>query len=87
MMITLQNSVPCINERILWSMPYYEKEGESISFSACKKHISFYAGVEAIEEFASELSEFVTKKNAIYFPYNKALPTKLITDIVKWCLS
>lgn len=21
MMITLQNSVPCINERILWSMP------------------------------------------------------------------
>lgn len=25
MMITLQNSVPCIKEWILWSMPYYEK--------------------------------------------------------------
>ena len=87
MMIILQNSVPCVNERILWSMPYYEKEGKSISFSACKKHISFYAGVEAIGKFALDLNEFVTKKNAIYFPYDKALPAKLIENIVKWCLS
>ena len=87
MMITLQNSVPCIQERILWSMPYYEKEGKSISFSACKKHISFYVGLGAIEAFASELSEFVIKKNAIYFPYDKALPTQLISEIAKWCLS
>lgn len=87
MMITLQNSVPCIQERILWSMPYYEKEGKSISFSACKKHISFYVGLEAIEIFASELNEFVIKKNAIYFPYDKALPTQLISEIAKWCLS
>lgn len=87
MMITLQNSVPCIKEYILWSMPYYEKEGKSISFSACKKNISFYVGVEAIGEFACELNEFVTKKNAIYFPYNKALPTKLITNIAQWCLN
>ena len=87
MMITLQNSVPCIQERILWSMPYYEKEGKSISFSACKKHIRFYVGLEAIEAFASELSEFVIKKNAIYFPYDKALPTQLISEIAKWCLS
>ena len=87
MMITLQNSVPGINERISWSMPYYEKEGKSISFSACQKHISFYVGVEAIEVFASELNGFVTKKNAIYFPYNEALPTILITNIAKWCLN
>jgi len=87
MMITLQNSVPCIQERILWSMPYYEKKGKSISFSACKKHISFYVGLEAIETFASELNEFVIKKNAIYFPYDKALPAQLISEIAKWCLS
>lgn len=87
MMNILQSSVPCVNERILWSMPYYEKEGKTISFSACKKHISFYVGVEAIEKFTLDLNEFVTKKNAIYFPYDKALPTKLIENIVKWCLS
>lgn len=87
MMIILQNSVPSVNERILWSMPYYEKEGKSISFSACKKHISFYVGVNAIEMFASELDDVVTKKNAIYFPYDRALPAKVIEDIAKWCLS
>lgn len=49
MMNAIQNSVPCVNERILWSMPYYEKEGKSISFSACKKHISFNVGVETLK--------------------------------------
>ena len=87
MMIILQNSVPGVNERILWSMPYYEKEGKSISFSACKKHVSFYAGSEAIEKFALELSGFDAKKNAVYFPYDRALPAKLIENIAKWCLS
>ncbi|MBC8537169.1 DUF1801 domain-containing protein [Clostridiales bacterium BX7] len=86
MMTTLQSSAPSINERILWSMPYYEKEGKSVSFSACKNHISFYAGAEAIEAFACELDGFVTEKNAIYFPYRKALPTELIAKIAKWCL-
>jgi len=54
--------------------------------SACKNHVSLYVGSEAIEEFASELSEFTTMKNAVYLPYNKILPSKLIEDIVKWCL-
>ena len=85
MMIILQNSVPDVNEHILWSMPYYEREGKSISFSACKKHISFYVGVEVIEKFALDLDEFATKKNAIYFPYDKALPANLIESIAKWC--
>lgn len=87
MMIILQNSVQGVNERILWSMPYYEKEGKYISFSACKNHISFYVGGEAIERFSLELNEFVTKKNAIYFPYDRVLPTKLIESIAEWCLS
>lgn len=86
MMIILQNSVPGVNERISWSMPYYEKGGKSISFSACKEHISFYVGAEAIEKFALNLDEFARKKNAIYFPYNKALPADLIEGIAKWCL-
>ena len=44
-------------------------------------------GVEAIEKFALELEEVVTKKNAIYFPYDRALPAKLIENIAKWCLN
>ncbi len=87
LMTTIRDSIPCVHECILWSMPYYKKGEKSISFAAFKKHISFYVGAEAIEEFSSELNEFVTKKNAIYFPYSKALPTQLIADIAKWCLN
>ena len=83
----LHSSVPGINERILWSMPYYEKEGKCVSFSACKNHISFYAGAEAIERFSVELRDFATKKNAIYLPYDRALPVKLIESITEWRLS
>lgn len=86
MMTILKTSVPNVKECILWSMPYYEKEGKSISFSACKKHLSFYVGVEAIEKFEIDLKEFATKKNAIYFPYDKALPANLIERIAKWFL-
>ena len=86
MMTILQSSAPYANERILWSMPYYEKEGKSISFAACNNHISFYVGAEAIEKFALDLNEFVIKKNAIYFPYDKTLPAKLIEKIVKYYL-
>ena len=86
MMTILKTSVPNVKECILWSMPYYEKEGKSISFSACKKHLSFYVGVEAIEKFEIDLKEFATKKNAIYFSYDKALPANLIESIAKWCL-
>ena len=86
LMITIKDSVPCVNEHILWNMPYYEMKGKSISFSACKNHISFYVGDDTIREFASELTGIITKKNAIYFPYDKELPTRLIARIVKWCL-
>ncbi|MCR0262598.1 hypothetical protein MKC73_01650 [[Clostridium] innocuum] len=78
MMIILQKSVSSIHERILWSMPYYEKEGNSISFSACKKHIHFNVGIGAIREFASALDGFTSKKNAIYFPYDEVLLVNLL---------
>ena len=81
----IRDSVPGVNERISWSMPTYEKAGKSVSFSACKNHVSLYVGSEAIEKFASELGKFATKKSAVYLPYNKSLPSGLIEDMVKWC--
>lgn len=83
----IRNCIPCVREYILWSMPTYEKGGKTISFSACKSHISLYVGVESIAYFGSELSEFTTKKNAIYFPYNRVLPTQLIESLAKSCFN
>ncbi len=79
----IRNNVPDVRERIAWSMPVYEKEKRSVSFAACKKHVSLYVDFEILETFKLQLSEFEIKKNALYLPYNKTLPVELITDIIK----
>ena len=79
--------VPSVKEYILWSMPYYEKEGKTLSFYACKNHVSFYVGEEIIEKFKEDLNGFVTKKNSVYFPYNKELPVESIERITNWYFS
>jgi len=74
--------VPEVRERIAWSMPLFEKDKQTISLSACKNHISLYVEIGIIEIMKPQLSEFEIKKNAIYLPYDKELPIKIIEDIV-----
>lgn len=80
------NNIPDVRERIAWSMPVYERDKRSVSFVACKRHISLYVDLEILEKFKEQLSEFEIKKNAIYLPYNKTLPVELIKDMIKQCL-
>ena len=78
-------SVPGVRERIAWSIPVYEKDGHSVSFAACKKHISFYADMEVLNVFQLQSSGFTIKKSAVYLPHDKAIPTKVIENIVMQC--
>lgn len=82
----IRNSDLDIKERIVWSMPSFEKGGKTISLSTCKDHISLYVGEDIIAEFADDLGGLITKKSAIYLPYDKALPKELIQKLVKGCL-
>lgn len=79
----IQRLVPEVTERIAWSMPVYKKDNYSISFAACKKHISFYVDIDILETYRLQLSEFTIKKNALYLPYDKALPIKVLEDLVR----
>ena len=83
----IKNNIKDINEKISWSMPTYEKNGNSISFCALKEQISLYVGEEIIKEYEQKLKNIPTKKNAIYFKYDKELPVELIIDILKNCLN
>ena len=83
----IKKSVPELSEYIAWSMPYYEKGGQKISFAACKTYISFYLGAEILEKFGSELTGFKIKKNAVYLPYDKELPSEIIGTLVKQLFS
>jgi len=81
----IHSSVPELTERIAWSMPFFEKGNGSISFAVCKNHISLYLDDSIIDVVKIQLSDFVIKKNAVYLPYNKALPTEIITNAVRQC--
>ncbi len=75
--------VPGIKERIAWSMPLFEKDKHSISFAACKAHISLYLDHDIIESIRPEIQAFTIQKNAVYLPYARALPVDIIEKAVK----
>ena len=75
--------IPGVTERIAWSMPMYQKGEASISFAACKKHVSLYIETDVLESHQLQLREFTIKKNALYLPYDKELPLKILEDIVR----
>lgn len=77
------SSVPGINERIAWSMPTFEKDKRRISFAACQKHVSFYFDAEFLKSVQPQFAEFSIKKNTIYLPYERGLPTEAIGNAVK----
>jgi uncharacterized protein YdhG (YjbR/CyaY superfamily) len=54
---------------------------------ANKNHLGFYPTAAPIVVFADELAEYTTSKGAIQFPFNKPLPVRLITKIVKYRLA
>lgn len=82
----LLRCVPAVKEQIAWSMPVYKKDKFSISFAACNKHISLYVDTNVLEIFKSQLSAFTIRKNAVYLPYEKELPIKIIEKIIKQSL-
>ena len=80
----LRAALPEAEERISWSMPTYWKKQNLIQFAGFKKHAGLYPGPEAVQEFSGRLKEYKTSKGAIQLPYDRPVPTELISDIAKW---
>ena len=70
-----------IEENILWSMPTYSLSGCSLSFAACKEHVSLYIGSEILRIYEKELEGFQIKIDALYLPYNREIPASTIKAI------
>ena len=65
-----------IKEKIVLSMPTY-----SLSFAACKEHVSLYIGSEILRIYEKELEGFQIKKDALYLSYNREIPASTIKAI------
>ena len=76
-------------ESIKYGMPTIEIDGKNlIHYAAMKGHLGFYPAPSGIEPFKEELDKkgLSYSKGCIRFPYEKPLPTPLITKIIKFRL-
>ena len=77
-------AAPHAEEVISYGMPAYKQHKVLVYFAACKNHIGFYPTGSGIEAFKEELTAYKFSKGAIQFPFDKPLPSALITKIVKF---
>jgi len=80
----LKKVAPDATEELKWGYPVFIEKRILFSYSAHKTHISFMPTGPALKPFKEELSEFITGKDTIQIPYDKALPRTLIKKIAEF---
>jgi uncharacterized protein YdhG (YjbR/CyaY superfamily) len=77
-------TAPEAQESISYGMPAYKYNGPLVYFGAFKNHIGFFALPSGHQAFEKELSKYKQGKGSAQFPYDRAIPLKLIEKIVKF---
>jgi uncharacterized protein YdhG (YjbR/CyaY superfamily) len=80
----IKQTAPKAEEVISYNMPGYKLNGMLVWFAGYKNHIGFYPSGSPMKVFADQLAIYKTSKGAIQFPIDKAIPKKLVKDIVKY---
>jgi uncharacterized protein YdhG (YjbR/CyaY superfamily) len=81
---TIIKAAPKAQELISYGMPAYKLHGALVYFGGFKNHISFFPVSSGVAHFADQLKKYKTAKGTIHFPFDKPIPVKLVTDIVKF---
>ena len=80
----IKKAAPDAEETISYGIPSYKQNGILVHFAGYKNHIGFYPGAGGIEAFKKELSGYTTSKGTVQIPHEKPVPSKLISQIVKF---
>ncbi len=80
---TITTAAPAATEVISYGMPAYKLNGMLVYFAAHKQHIGFYPMPSAILAFKTELTNYVTAKATVQFPYDKPIPYGLVKKIIQ----
>lgn len=83
---TIIATAPGSESCMSYGMPAIKLHGIVVYYANWEKHMAIYPMPSALKEFAVSLGAFVTSKSTIQFPHGKAIPKKLIRDIVKFRL-
>ena len=81
----MKETVPEVEEKISWGVPFYRYNGLLGGFVALKGHVSFglvsYLTPELRKEF--ETAGYVTKKKIVQIGFAQKVPVALIKKLVK----
>lgn len=80
----IRKAAPKAEEGIGYGMPSYKLHGPLVYFACFKNHFGFFPMPGAIAAFKEKLSAYELAKGTVRFPHDKPLPTKLISDMVKF---
>jgi uncharacterized protein YdhG (YjbR/CyaY superfamily) len=81
---TIKKAAPKSEEFISYQIPAYKFHGMIAWFRASKNHYGLYPYAETIDAFKDKLKAYELSKGTIKFPYDKSVPVKLITEIIKY---
>lgn len=81
---TIRKAAPQAEETISYQMPAYKFHGTLVYFAAFKDHISFFPTSSGVKAFKDKLKNYECSKGTIRFSLDKPIPTKLITEIVRF---
>jgi len=83
----VETNYPLAKGRIAWRMPTYSiGELDVFHFSAQRKFISLYVGVDAMRFFEKETRGFDCTKNVIHLSFTDEIPKKLIKNVIEYYL-
>lgn len=82
--LVIRKAAPKAEGLVSYQMPAFKFHGPLVYFALQKNHIGFYPLPSAIREFKKELIDYKSSKGAVQFPFDKPLPLKLISSIVKF---
>lgn len=82
---TIKKAAPEAEELISYNMPAFKYHGILVYYAAHKNHIGFYPGSSVVTDiFKDDLKNYETSKGTVQFPFEKAIPLRLVNKIVKY---
>ncbi len=82
----IKETVPKVEEKISWGVPFYWYCGALVGFATFKDHVSFGLGLTGLQSKDREILEkkgYVTGKKIIQIKFDQKVPTSEIKQILK----
>jgi uncharacterized protein YdhG (YjbR/CyaY superfamily) len=81
---TICKAAPKAEELISYSMPAFKYYGMLVYFAAFKNHLGFYAMKDSMIHFKEKIEPYQSGVATLQFLWDKPLPVKLVSEIVKY---